>query len=238
MLDKSIDAIRINVLDDIKDIYVIAPNTERIVDFCKSKNVNYINEVELVGYTKNDFNIGSWGRNGWLYQQLIKLNGDRIVTTDNYATIDADHVLLKPHQFYKDGVYHFYMTNDNHKPYAYVIDRLFNGNIKKTLAKSFIADKIIFSKDVLKSMKEDIEKYSNGKSWDKSIIEKYYKESGSGFSEFETYGTYFYNKNKDKENFILKESLTYLCKDRGIENKSLSQLIEEYDNFNSITLLK
>ena len=230
MLDKSIDSVRKYVIDGINDIYVISPNDSEIKSFCDKKGVIMIDEIDVVGFAKNDFNIGNNSRNGWLYQQLIKLNGDKIAKTDNFLVIDSDHVLLKPHIFF-DGKYHFYTSNDYHEPYFRAIEKLFNGKYKKEINKCFIIDKMIFNKNMLSSMKNEIE-LINKDTWTNSIIKSYFKGSFSGFSEYETYGTYFTNKNKM---FELHDGLTYMSFNKSIEDMNISELSEKYNNYMSIT---
>lgn len=230
MLRLTIESVKRNIQDDVNKIFIICPENENIKDFCKNNKCEYINEKEYIGFTKNVFNFG-W-RNGWFYQQLLKLNGDTLVECDNFLVLDSDHVLLKPHLFVDGDKFNFYTSNEHHIPYFITMDKLFNGRIQKIIDKSFISDKMIFNREMLSKMKLDIEKNCNT-NWITAIANNCFNSGECGFSEFETYGTYFFTLNRDNANLIDDERL--MCFEKRIERMTLDELSKEFNNYKSIT---
>ena len=232
MLIKAIDGARKNIVDGVNNIFVIAHETIVMKNICKYNGAIFVNEIDFIGFSKNDFNIGNGNRNGWFYQQLLKLNGDKISTTDNFLVLDADHILLKPHKFFDNGKFIFYSSKEFHRPYFDAIDKLFCGKYNKIYKESFISDKMVFNKNILSEMKEEIEEIHN-KEWWKAIIDSYERTSSCGFSEFETYGTYISNKHRDMVTVI--EDARLMCFEKRIENMTNDEISKEFNEYNSIT---
>ena len=230
MLRLTIESVHKNIEDEVNKIFIICPESDKIKEFCENNKCEYINEKEYIGFTKNIFGFG--GRNGWFYQQLLKLNGNTLVECDNFLALDADHVLLKPHLFVDGDKFNFYTSKEYHVPYFVTMNKLFNGTIGKTIDKSFISDKMIFNKDALIKMKGEIEKNCND-NWINAIANNCYNHNECGFSEFETYGTYFFTLYRNNVNLIDDERL--MCFEKRIERMTLDELSEEFNNYKSIT---
>ena len=235
MLTKSIEGARRNISDGVNEVFVIAPKTDEMLSVCKNSNVNFINEVDSIGFSKNDFDIGNKVRNGWLYQQLLKLNGDKIASTQNFLVLDADHVLLKEHKFVNGNKFYFYSSNEYHEPYFKAISKLFASKYHKIYKESFISDKMVFNKGVLSEMKEEIEGI-HSKEWWKAIIDSYERSSFCGFSEFETYGTYISNKHNDR--VIMIDDGRLMCFEKRIEKMTNDEIEKEFGEHRSITEFK
>lgn len=186
-----IECLMANLSDGLGKVFVVSNGVKEV------GSVEFINEAELVGFTKNSFNIGIGNRNGWVFQQLIKLSGDKVSTTDDFLVLDADHFLLKPHKFVDGGKYKFYTSSEYHHPYFSTMDRLFCGRYSKLLDKSFISDKMVLNKAVLREMKDEIESV-NGIDWREAVLKSYPNGNFCGFSEFETYGTFILSNHRDK----------------------------------------
>ena len=131
MLEKAIVGARKNIEDGVNEIFVIAPENNDMKRVCSENNVTFVNEVDSIGFGKNDFDIGNNARNGWFYQQLLKLNGDKIANTDSFLVLDADHVLLKGHRFVLGEKFMFYTSKEFHQPYFEAINKLFGGKYGK-----------------------------------------------------------------------------------------------------------
>ena len=192
MLALCLEGARRNVTDGIDNIFIVAPDDADIRDMCRRESVNYINERELMGFGKDDIHV-PYNRNGWLYQQLIKFKG--YCLSPCYLALDADHVLLRPHQFVSGDQRIFYMADEFHQPYFEVINKLFGGTVQKAVKKSFISDKMLFDAPLVAQMLHEIG-WHNELNWWESIV-KYYADSKSGFSEFETYGSWLMARHKD-----------------------------------------
>ena len=190
----------INQVDHpVKDIYIVAPAQQEIIDFCNTNGLQFIEEGKVLGFTPKDMDIiiqnpdgSTRNRSGWLFQQLIKLSG-RVGTCRHYLCIDADHVLIRPHVFLtEEGRTVFYMSYEEHRPYYDNIHRLMPELQLDTL--SYVDHKMLFDKERLEELHHALSQRS-GRPWIETIIDSYDRGSFAGFSEFELYGNFV----KDKE---------------------------------------
>lgn len=223
-LYKTIPSLREYVCDDIFNICVIGPSD--IYEVTEDLNCKFVDELEFMGFSKHCINIPKQ-RQGWVYQQLIKLCSDKISQTEDFLVCDADHILLKPHRFVEDGKYNFYTIKDYHKPYFEIIKRLLGDEFKKENDVSFISDKMIFNKTILKEIRSHIEKRFHG-NWIKAIIKNYNKHEVCGLSEFELYGVYMLIKHPDK--FKTTPTNRLLALDDSIPYRTLSDIKAEYQD--------
>ncbi len=233
MLNKTIYSVKRNVKDVVNEIFIISPQDDNIKKLCSENKVTFINEIEYIGFGKNDFEIKNRNRNGWLYQQLLKMNGDKISSTNNFLVIDADHILLKPHEFCSNDSFIFFTSKEYHLPYFMAIDKLFKQRYKKKIQESFISDKMIFNKRILSEMKHEIEEIHE-KEWFNAIFDSYDKSSFCGFSEFETYGTYILSKYPSLVR--TQDCNRLMCFEKRIENMSFNEIKTEFSQYDSITL--
>jgi hypothetical protein len=56
-------------------------------------------------------------RSGWYFQQLLKLYAPILLNLDKVLILDADTILLKPVDFFKDGKINFNVGTEYHRPY-------------------------------------------------------------------------------------------------------------------------
>jgi hypothetical protein len=86
------------------------------------------------------------------------------------------------------------LKNEYHKPYFNTINKIFKGDLGKEVVKSFIAEHMLIEKDLMKSLIQKIQSNNElkGSNFYEKIIYSINKEdlNFSGFSEFETYGSY------------------------------------------------
>ena len=230
LLYKSVPSIRKNVTDGIGTIFVVGPRMLEPV--CDDLACRYVSDVNFMGFSKHCVLSCPQGRRGWIYQQLIKLSADRLSGTDNFLVFDADHILLKPHRFIEKGKYNFYVSNEFHEVYFNTIKQLLGEKYKKGANVSFINDKMIFNKSILKDLKNDISKKSKYH-WIKSILDACPESSFSGFSEFETYGTYMYYNHR--ELFNMKETKRKILYDDDITYNTIDEIKEKYGDNDSVT---
>lgn len=196
ILPLSLKGIRKCVVNRVKNIYIVSPKDELIMNFCEQEKLIFVDENSLFDFSPCEMHLtvenGKRDRSGWLFQQFIKLSG-KIGTCDNYLCIDADHILLRPHVFLSQGnIPIFYKSQEYHKPYTDIITRLIG--LRKFSLLSYVAHKMLFNKKNLADLRQCIEQDSNGESWTQIIIDKYDKTEGSAFSEFQLYGHYVKDK--------------------------------------------
>ena len=190
--------IRKNIENPVKNIYIVAPDTEMIRQFCSENDLVYVDETSVLGFSPKELGlIINWkghkvNRSGWLFQQFLKLSG-KIGTCDNYICIDADHILINKHVFLTtNNVPVFYMSSENHGPYYRNIEKLIG--MKRFSSLSYVAHKMIFNKNNLVELQKEIERENEGKTWIEAILYHYNRNELSGFSEFELYGNFVKNK--------------------------------------------
>lgn len=131
---------------------------------------------------------------GWYYQQFLKMQYARMCKDDFYLSWDGDTIPVQK----------IVMENEEGKPYIdwkrecnpmyfKTMGKLFPG-MTKVMEPSFIAEHMLFSKDMMTKMLDEIENadYLSGETFYERILRAIGPEdlNGNAFSEFETYGTY------------------------------------------------
>lgn len=198
ILPLCLEGVRRQVPHPIEHIYVVAPQTAEVEQFCKSHSLQFVDECSVLGFGPRDLNLQitfadghTRDRSGWLFQQLIKLSG-KVGTCHHYLCIDSDHVLIRPHVFLTaDGRTVFYMSYEEHQPYYDNIGRLMPGLKLDTL--SYVDHKMLFDKMQLVQLHNALSQRS-GKPWVDTIIDSYDRHCEAGFSEFELYGNFVTEK--------------------------------------------
>ncbi len=181
----------------IKNIFIIAPWSQKLSDFCRDHSCILIDESTVLPYTKDKLGyiVNGKDRNGWLFQQLLKLNSDSFVQSENYLVLDSDTVIISPYSFISNGKFIFQESTEWNAEYFKMFDRMFGYRAKNKL--SFVCHMMIFNKSLLAELKRELcEKHH--KSWDATIVENIDHNQHSGFSEFETYGNWMHIHHRDK----------------------------------------
>ncbi|WP_373430068.1 DUF6492 family protein [Paenibacillus sp. GD4] len=203
-----IDAVRKYVRHPIGKIHIVAPMSKQIRALCAKKGCKFVHEHRVLPIRKSyiDYRSRTWDRSGWLYQQLLKLNGDTICKRD-FLVVDADTVFIRPHRFRIGGKAVFYCRDWSQPEYFTTYQKLLGR--KKAAPRSFVTHYMLFEREKLRELKRKIES-RHGQVWYKAIIQSINRRKQFGFSEFETYGNYVYEKNPSQ------------CVLKSARNKSLS----------------
>ncbi len=128
----------------------------------------------------------------WYYQQFLKMAYAKICSAEYYLCWDSDTIPLRK----------ISMFDDNKKPYLDIkmeynesyfktIGKLFGAG--KIIEKSFISEHMLFNKKYMLEIIEEIEKKEDiaGNDFCEKILNAVgYDNLRTGYSEFETYGTY------------------------------------------------
>ena len=162
--------------------------------FLKKYNVELIDEDLLlpgVSYIQNrsfiDENRPGFS-SGWYFQQFLKMGFSQSkYARDYYLIWDADTLPLSKIEFEKKGRLLFTQKKEYHEEYDITMEKLLG--LKKVKSYSFIAEHMLIKTDI---MREIISKISidSLRPWPFTLLMKVRPEAKSGFSEFETYGTY------------------------------------------------
>jgi hypothetical protein len=133
--------------------------------------------------------LGKNSRNGWYFQQLIKLYAAFIIPniSENYLVLDSDTFFLKPTTFFEDGLPLYNISDEFHLPYFIHMNRLYP-SFYKASQYSGIVHHMIFQKQILEKLFSIVEDYHQ-KQFYIAFLECVDKNSihGSGASEYEIY---------------------------------------------------
>jgi len=205
-----------NVCQPINKIFIVSQKEQFIIDFCLKHDCTFVDEREVLGYGKEaiDYKVGGQDRSGWLFQQLLKLAGDRIAEMENFLVIDSDTVLIKPHSFIAGERFVFFESEEWNQDYFTAFQTIF-GYRPKSLV-SHVCHMMIFNNQYLREMKAEMEK-KNKTGWDKVVISTKNNGAVSCFSEYETYSNWLLQKHPGAVKFqpfynksLAKDKLTSL----------------------------
>lgn len=137
------------------------------------------------------------GRAGWYYQQLLKIKAlsQSKCNTDINLIWDADTIPLGKIDFIHNNKLVYYMGSEHHKPYFLYTKKLID--LEKLVGFSFIAQsftaKSVWVNEFLAMLSNKFQM-----SWFDAILSNIDFEENSGFSEYETLGTYFVKNYADE----------------------------------------
>lgn len=210
-------------------------NSDNCVVIDENKLIDGMNHDKLsLLFTKlNRSEIGS----GWYYQQFIKMAFalSDYCDSDYYLSWDSDTIPLCKINFFDDnGKPYFTMKREHHAPYFVAIERLLG--ITKTNSRSYIAENMLFNKEIMIELVNRIESNSQlgGNTWYEKIVYALVPESVShmGFSEFETYGNYCLNYHPD---FYVERTLPTFRAGGLIQGRFVSDRILKQLSFDQVT---
>ena len=198
----------------IKDLEVWKQSSKRIIQFIPAKNYivivpeaefgifkqsspgNYsvINENDVLGALSivqirnmlpNSFKF----RAGWYLQQILKIAvANNLDDKNGYSLIwDADTVPLKHIDFLSSEKLQFFMGYEFHQPYFSTIKKLIG--LEKLIEQSFIAQCMPFQHHWINEFTKSIED-RHQEPWANAIMDCSDLNNISGFSEYESIGTF------------------------------------------------
>ncbi len=173
-----------------------------------NENVEFLDENRIIpGLTYNHVKellskYHAEERTGWYFQQFLKMAYSYISPYEFYVSWDADTIPLKQVNFfdsYNKPV--FSLKDEYNKAYFETIYSIFG--IEKKIEKSFICEHMIFNKEIMREIISKISECNPLNYWFDNIIANISKDAlkASGFSEFETYGTYVLEYHRDFYSF-------------------------------------
>ena len=182
----TIKSVRKYLKHPIRQIYVIAPESEQVKSLCLELHCVFLPETEICSIQPQEINFrcNGYERSKWLYQQFLKLSVDELPGFDQIFLIDADTILTSPQVFERDGKTTFFHADEYHYPYFVHLKRLLD---IESIQLSFVAHQALISKRRLIELKHLIETI-HGCRWTNAILSCMNESTASPFSEFETYG--------------------------------------------------
>jgi len=196
----SVKSVKECLLHPIDQIIIVGQNDKRIEEFCKSNNLKYINEEDILPTEILELKteVNRKNNNGWIRQQLIKLNAFDYVDAENILVHDADTIFVRPISFIDDRKRQILFSSDEYIENYHKMTRHLIGPINR-YPRSFIAHGMLFQRDLMRSLHQKI--YSHCQLNINSAVAFYYeKMDGASLSEYELYGNYLFNFHKDRLN--------------------------------------
>jgi hypothetical protein len=185
--------------------------------------------------------IGNPDRSGWYFQQFLKMAiCQRNDIAEHYLLWDSDTIALQPLSFFAKGNRILVTSKtENHKPYFDLIEKLLN--IRKQVDYSFISEHFMIRKNEMLNLITTIQLTDNkNQPWPYTILDAISNDdiSGSGFSEYETYGNFI---SQQKPNYFVcttKKSIRKGSKLFGHtpSTKDIFYLIKEKNTFASFEI--
>lgn len=184
---------------------IILVCSEKTFSHFKDRNVEFLNGNDILPgmslETVQEMMVklgGNPARAGWYFQQFLKMYYAFVCKKKHYLVWDADVIPTRPIYFVNNrGENFFNMMQERHVPYFETMTKLFNNRLNfidanRTATPSFISGCMIIETAVMRELVSEI----GGENFWKNILYAINPKDlgGSGFSEFETYGTYLLNK--------------------------------------------
>lgn len=192
-----IQSIHDYVRHPINKMFIVSTRTPELIRYCKSNNIILLDENSVLPIKRKSIHFICDGkdRSGWLFQQLIKLNGDSISTLDNYFFLDSDTVYIRPQVFEYNDKTIFDISDEYHFSYFKTYKKLFGNGV--FLPASFTCHNMMINCLILKEMRNKIEERCH-MNWYDAIYHNINKKEISPISEQETYGSYMFQHHRDQ----------------------------------------
>lgn len=128
-------------------------------------------------------------RFNWYYQQFLKIESLIEIQSQNLIIWDSDCVPVRSMNFFSsEGFPKYIMSDEFHSEYFLNLEKLLG--LKKINTKSYIAPGFPITKKWIEEFVYDVQKFNNGLEWYDAIISTTDFSKASGFSEFETLGSW------------------------------------------------
>lgn len=184
---------------EVKKVLYNEKGVEFIDEDCVYDGLSYSNLKSII----QRINPAAGRRTGWYLQQFLKMGYARMCKDNTYLVWDSDTIPLKKFSFVNEkGQYLYNLKSDIYETYFRTMDKLIPQMIKRNPEGSYIAEHMLFDKSIMLELIRTIESNSDLKG-DKFFEKIMYAIRSdeiplSGFSEFETYGTFVYNYYREQ----------------------------------------
>ncbi len=169
--------------------------------------IGFINENEVLAgadvkkamdtrLLQDNIRLDGWP--GWYYQQFLKMAYAYVCESDYYLAWDADTIPVRIIDLFdREGGSYLDTKAEYNARYFNTIKKLFG--MEKAIEKSFVAEHILYKKEHVLEMISEIENLdlTGDKFFEKILYAINIQDIKSGFSEYETYGTWAVNRHPD-----------------------------------------
>ena len=152
-----VESVRLHSRNPVGEVIIVAPRKPSIQSLCRKNGWRFVDENTVLPITKQNikYRSASWERSGWLFQQFLKLSGDKLCKADFFLVIDADTVLIRPHVFRSRGRTFFYTRDWTQPEYLRTYAKLMGS--KHSSPRSLVTHYMLVEKTKLSELKQDIE---------------------------------------------------------------------------------
>ena len=223
----------------IEELWVIG-NSQVEALLPKNYPIVFMDEKELVDFkaieelmVKRTGKAETGRRAGWYVQQFVKMGFARVCRDDYYLLWDSDTVPLKPVSLVEGDKPVFDCKMEYHEAYFKTLEKLLG--LKKGVEESFISEHMVVKTSLMRQLLDELEANEalEGRNFAEKIINAVPGEElgKSGFSEFETFGTYVCSKFPDAYGMRKWKSLRCggLFFEGGLSAQVVSWLSRSYD---------
>jgi hypothetical protein len=207
-----IDGIKKNIFN-LNNIYVVSNKNPNIKGITYIPENNYKEYIDIQKIVKNFeyYNPQYSYRSGWIYQQFLKLFSAKVIPqlTDSYVIVDSDTIFLKPILFDPNKFY-YCVADEYHLPYITSIKKILG--LEKTIGFSTISHHMIFNKNILNEMIENVKKRFKSNSFFDCVLSSIDYNEISSLSEWDLYSNYIIINHPEmcEERQLFWENISYL----------------------------
>jgi hypothetical protein len=211
-LDLCIDGIKKNIFN-LNNIYVVSNKNPNIKGITYIPENNYKEYIDIQKIVKNFeyYNPKYSYRSGWIYQQFLKLFSAKVIPqlTDSYVIVDSDTIFLKPILF-DPSKFYYCIADEYHLPYITSIKKILG--LEKTIGFSTISHHMIFNKNILNEMIENVKKRFKSNSFFDCVLSSIDYNEISSLSEWDLYSNYMIINHPEmcEERQLFWENISYL----------------------------
>lgn len=189
MLKVTVEFARRNLMHPIKNVYIVAAPTEKIISCARELGAIFVDETTVLPIQIKDIyyfpaECKGCDRRGWLFQQFLKLSADHICELEHVLVIDTDTLLIRPQIYMYEGRTIYNCSDEFHMPYRRVYERLIGEPAKGPF--SFVSHTTLFEKSKLRHFKNHIEQLHQ-RPWYQAIMDLMDKDEASAHAENESY---------------------------------------------------
>lgn len=229
-LPHALEGIIEHVLHPIGRILIVSKDSEAIRSISSKYGAEFVDEDSVLPIARSDVDYRVMGADlsGWMFQQLLKTNVDRLTEAKYVLVSDADTVLIRPHVFIQDCKIIRLVSTEFHAPYVRNLKQLLR--INEPFPLTFSTHYILYQTDRLKALRSSIEE-NTAKPWYEGVLDTLDSQGKSSFSAYETYG------NFDAHNRSLQFEFSYNVRLPNGELRHLHHWKKAKHNRKSITFL-
>ena len=189
-INKNLNPSNVYVITDCRNFRYITKKYRNVKLIDENKLLDSLNFKRVKhAINRNKFKYKSYG---WYFQQFLKIGfALSKYANEEYLVWDADTVPLNPIELKKNDKYLFFPKWEHNEPYFSCMDKLFD--LPQKANYSFISEHMVFNVKIIKEMIRKIQVHDPYSEWFEICLNAVNPNARSGFSEFETYGTYCLN---------------------------------------------